>query len=58
MQIKSLQLLKFKNMSKDNLKNVSPTDAKLPVISRFFEWFIPIGFTLFLIWALYSVFGW
>jgi hypothetical protein len=44
-------------MEKDNLKNVSPTDAKLPVISRFFEWFIPIGFTLFLIWALYSVFG-
>lgn len=33
-------------------------DAKLPVISRFFEWFIPIGFVAFLVWALYAVFGW
>lgn len=31
---------------------------KNDVISRFFEWFIPIGFVSFLIWALYAVFGW
>jgi hypothetical protein len=37
-------------MGKNNLK--------LTKTNWFWGWFIAIGFTFFLIWMLYSIFGW
>lgn len=46
--------MKNESLKKTTKKALRKTD----VISRFFEWLIPIGFVSFLIWALYAVFGW